>query len=73
MKNAPVNDTPQQIRKMVHDRLMSLSCEERFVIGARMFESARRLVLASFPKGLSEEELKERLFERFYGRPLFPR
>ena len=35
-----------------------------------MFDAARRIVLASLPKNLSDEELKRRLFERIYGQTL---
>ena len=68
-----MNDTAPEIRKLVHEKLMALSGEQRFVLGASMFESARRMVLASLPQGLPDRELKQRLFERFYGRPLFPK
>lgn len=46
---------------------MKLSGAERFVIGARMFESARASVLASLPVNISETERKRMLYERFYG------
>ena len=55
---------------MVRDRIMKLSGAERFVIGARMFESARAIVLASLPKDISEPERKRMLYERFYGEHL---
>ena len=32
-----------------------------------MFDAARQIVLASFPEGLTEIEIKRRLCERFYG------
>jgi hypothetical protein len=65
-----MTDTPPEIRKLVHDRLMALSGEERFLMGARMFESARTIILASLPKDLSAEELRRKLFERIYGKKL---
>lgn len=55
---------------MVRDRIMNLSGAERFVMGARMFESARAIVLASLPRGISDQERKQMLYERFYGEPL---
>lgn len=36
-------------------------------MGIRMHETARRMVMASFPQGISEEQRKQLLFERFYG------
>jgi hypothetical protein len=55
---------------MVRDRIMKLSDAERFVIGARMFEGARAIVLASLPANISEPERKRMLYERFYGEDL---
>ncbi|MEQ1852555.1 MAG: hypothetical protein ABMA01_13305 [Chthoniobacteraceae bacterium] len=55
---------------MVRARLMALSGAERFVMGVRMFEAARRMALASLPGDLPEPERKRLLFERFYGEPL---
>ena len=49
---------------------MARSNEERFLMGALMFEAARDLILASLPGNLSDAELKSRLFERVYGAPL---
>ncbi len=37
------------------------------MIGSRMFDVAKAMVLASFPEGLSEIEIKARLCERLYG------
>jgi hypothetical protein len=48
---------------------MKLSGAERFVAGARMFESVRAIVLASLPGNISETERKRMLYERFYGLP----
>jgi hypothetical protein len=62
-----MNDTSPEIERLVHERMMALTGEERFLMGARMFVTARELVLASFPPGLSEGEIRVRLFERFYG------
>jgi hypothetical protein len=66
----PVTDTSPEVAAIVRDRIMSLSSEERFIIGARMFESARAIVLASFPGSTSETERKRILYQRFYGEPL---
>ena len=65
-----MNDTPPEIAEMVRARLPERSGAERFRMGVEMFESARRMILASFPPNLSEAETKRRLFERIYGYPL---
>jgi len=65
-----MTDTPPEIAAMVQARLMALSGAERFLMGVRMFDAARRMVLASLPPDLPESERKRRLFERFYGESL---
>ena len=62
-----MNDTSPEIQEKVRQMMMARSGEERFMMGASMFNTAREIVLASFPKNLSDVELKRRLFERFYG------
>jgi hypothetical protein len=66
----PVTDTSPEVGAMVRDRIMSFSGAERFLIGARMFESARAIVLASLPENISELERKRILYRRFYGEAL---
>ena len=66
----PSSDTSDEIRQMVRARLMRMSGAERMKIGAQMFESARRIMLASFPADLPPHEMKRRLFERCYGNEL---
>lgn len=67
---ASMKDTPPEIEARVRKMIMARSNEERFVMGALMFDAARDLVLASLPMDLPEAELRSRLFERFYGAPL---
>lgn len=62
-----MNDTDPQIAELVRRRLLERSGAERVVIGSRMFDVAKAMVLASFPEGLSEIEIKARLCERLYG------
>ncbi|MGI9303047.1 MAG: hypothetical protein ACR2RB_10105 [Gammaproteobacteria bacterium] len=65
-----MKDTSPEIRKFVHDRYMAMTGEERFLIGAEMFDTARCIVQASFPPGISELERRKLLCERFYGKEL---
>jgi len=62
-----MTDTSPEIAAMVRARLMAFSSEERFLMGARMFDAARRMVLASLPADLREIERKRQLFLRMYG------
>jgi hypothetical protein len=65
-----VTDTPPEIARLVRDEIMARSGEERFIIGSQIFDSAREMVKASLPKGLSEAEQRRLLFKRIYGRNL---
>jgi hypothetical protein len=64
-----MTDTDREIAELVRQKLMARSPEERFLMGVRMFDAARDMVLASLPKNLPSGELKRRLFERIYGMP----
>jgi len=65
----PADTTPEMHERYVA-MLMARSNEERFLMGLRMFETARALVLASAPPGLSGIDLKRWLYQRIYGEPL---
>jgi hypothetical protein len=62
-----MNDTSADIAAIVHPRLMAKSGAERFLMGVRIHQAARRRVLASFPPGISAPERRHLLRERFYG------
>jgi hypothetical protein len=64
-----MTDTSPDISEMMRVRLMARSSSDRFVMGARMFEAARTMILASFPPGLPPAEAKRRLYARLYGVP----
>jgi hypothetical protein len=64
-----MNDTPPEVAELVRQKLMSRSGSERFVMGVKMFEAARSVVLASLPAGISPDEMKRQLFQRVYGQP----
>jgi hypothetical protein len=65
-----MTDTSPEIAELVRQKLMARSGEERFLMGVRMFDAAREMILASLPAGLSPEELKRQLFQRLYGHSL---
>ncbi len=62
-----MDDTSPEIAALVRRMMLARTPEDRLVMGSRMFEAARAMVLASMPGGLSEFELKTRLCERLYG------
>jgi hypothetical protein len=65
-----VTDTSPEIQQMIREKIMARSGEERFIMGALMFDSARDMVKASLPRDLSETEQRRLLFERIYGMEL---
>ena len=65
-----MRDTPADVQKMMHDLIMAMPADERFIRGALMFDAARAMVLASLDPELEGLELKRALYERIYGEPL---
>ena len=62
-----MQDTSIEIQKKYHNLLMAKTGEERFLMGISMFETARELALASFPKNIDEQEKRKLLVKRLYG------
>ncbi|MCM3905207.1 MAG: hypothetical protein ND866_26220 [Pyrinomonadaceae bacterium] len=62
-----MNDTSPEVAELMRERLLARSGAERVLMGSLAFDAARAMVLASFPTGLSEIEIKRRLCERLYG------
>jgi hypothetical protein len=65
-----MTDTPPEIERMVREKVMALSGEMRFIMGAQMFESAMEMAKASLPPGLPVAEQRRRLFKHIYGKEL---
>jgi hypothetical protein len=65
-----MTDTPPEIDRMVREKIMARSGEERFIMGAKMFESAMEMAKASLPPGLPIAEQRRRLFKHIYGKEL---
>jgi hypothetical protein len=65
-----MNDTTPEIEERMRQMLMARSGAERMIMAASMFDAARTMMLASFPEGLTEDELRRRLCERTYGMTL---
>ena len=62
-----MKDTSDEIEELYFQKIMSYTSEERFLMATDMFETARALVRASLPEGLSQTEIKVQTFLRFYG------
>jgi len=65
-----MNDTSPEIERMVRERFRAMTPQQRFAIGCQMFETARAIVMASFPLGLAPAQVRWLLCERFYGEKL---
>lgn len=65
-----MNDTSPEMEKRYHDMLMRRSGMERLEMGCSMYDAARTIARSSIlneSPGLTEHELKEKIFLRFYG------
>ena len=62
-----MNDTNPEVAALIRQKLNERSGAERITMASGMFEAAKAMVLASFPAGLTEIEVKRRLVERIYG------
>jgi len=62
-----MNDTSIEVKRRVREMMMQRTGEERFIMGALMFDAAREMVIATLPRDLPSDEFKRRLFRRLYG------
>ena len=62
-----MTDTPPEIKEKVREQIMSRPPDERFVMGAQMFDAAMEMLKASLPVGLSKVEQRREIFKRLYG------
>jgi hypothetical protein len=62
-----MKDTTPEVEALHRALVMARPPEERFLMGIRMFDAARAMVLASLPPGLPPDELRRRLFARLYA------
>ncbi len=62
-----MNDTSEDVEKQLFDKMMRLSGEERMKLGAESYESARAMIRASLPAGLTAAEIHAEVFKRMYA------
>ena len=65
-----LNDTSREIEEMQNGLWMKRSSQERAKFMFSMFANARRAVISSLSKDLTEKEFKEQLYYRTYGERL---
>jgi hypothetical protein len=61
-----MKDTSKEIEEKYRQMLMAKSGEERFLMGISMFASAKKIVEASLPAGLTAEEKRLAMLKRVY-------
>jgi len=65
-----VRDTMPQAARLMKELWLELPDDRRMALATEMFDTARVLVLSSFPDGLSPAETRRRLCARLYGEDL---
>ncbi len=65
-----MNDTTPQIKKIFHDKMMAKDGIARLQFGVSMFDTAKKLILASLPENISVLEEKKFLLKRLYTNDL---
>lgn len=61
-----MNDTAPDVAEYVRGRYAAMTPETRFLIGIRMFDTARELVEASIASDLTEIERRRQICHRLY-------
>ena len=70
-----MRDTSTRVKTIYHDMLMARSPEERLKMGCSMFDAAKQIVRSSIlnkDQNISDQELKKKIFLRFYGHEFTP-
>jgi hypothetical protein len=62
-----MTDTSPAVAAIYRSMIMAKSPEERVLMGMRMFDEAREIMLSTMPPGLSPVDQKRFLFRRTYG------
>lgn len=65
-----LKDTTREIAEMQNTLWLKKNPQERAKAVFGMFATARKIIISSLPKNLSEKEFKKQLYERTYGEPL---
>lgn len=62
-----MSDTPGDVNRFIHQRLMAMAPERRLIMGFSMLATGRQLTMCSIPANLPEKERMRKLYERMYG------
>ena len=61
-----MNDTAPEVAEYVSSRYAEMSPESRFLIGIRMFDTARQLIEASIPAAITGIDRRRSICRRLY-------
>jgi hypothetical protein len=61
-----MNDTTAAVEQQFRTLLLAKSGADRLRMASGMFDSARKMMLASFPEGLPPEKIRQLLLTRTY-------
>jgi hypothetical protein len=67
-----MKDTSESVDRQFRAMLMTKSGAERLQMGSGMFDSARGMMLASFPKDVNPHELRQLILARTYPELINP-
>lgn len=65
-----MNDTSETIARLVAERHLAMTPEERLQVASGMYETARAIIESSLPTGLSPAERRLAVARRLYGADL---
>ncbi len=65
-----LKDTTKEIEEMQNTLWLKKTPQERAKSVFGMFATARKIIISSLPKDLTDKEFKKQLYERTYGEPL---
>ena len=66
-----LKDTTPEIEALQNELWMKRTPQARTRAASEMFAAARHILIKSLPEGLSDDELRRRVYERTYAEP-FP-
>lgn len=69
-ENFDINDTSPEARIAFRKIIASKTEEERILMCAEMFDTAREFIISSMPENLSANDQKRYVYEKTYGEPL---
>lgn len=61
-----MEDTTFEVKQKFYEILMSRPEEERFLMCAEMYDSARVIALSNMPENLPENEQKQFIYKKIY-------